>query len=1432
LRTNTRTFPNMFIFHPNVVRAALAAKLTLGFFLTSLLVTVNDFREQLSCWAPLLYTILVGPLSEFSYTGAIQRTVSGLLYGSLLGTACAAVVFFLARYYVWLRVICIFVIFIPISILRLSDQHALFSIFTAVALGLVLNAALVSQALESDTSTASNIGRSLAETTSSVQSLMRQFCISASVAYVVGVFIGVVVLPVPASAALRDRLERVLQELGKQASALASELFGLVAQAEGAWREIQRHSKKTSGEAASTEELQDSDGMLSATTTTMATSAQSPLSGLRGNGKRVEQCFSVDFTFLDEEDYAALHEEGALFLQEQVWELQSLVGFAYREWTFPEVTCDLSITAWARMILAVREIVSRLAGVECILSERRRRSGYSMGLALDQLFRQSLVDVMRMWAIISASCYQLSGMLADSHWRWYRWTAQRHLGKRSRHRAFSVLKTLLETKSLMRIRQSALASGLVGYEKYWQQMMMLYQQQQQHDHCNDRDAYKLDRNGSRCTALFAEDVSAAWFSAIMMHRILDAVLEAYHAAEAFAPPPETSALPLSGRLRSGADRVRTLLFNLVSEFFALPIQIGTDVLQLGLRLRVLRWNDIREMLRTHHWQVVFFWKFFLLSATTLSVVTSIPNKTALRSDWNIIWLYYSVIITARPTTESAVSIGLMRVSGTIIGAALGFLVMFRPVIGTNAYAVTALSVFVLYILFYLAHLNRHKWLQYASRVGVLTYTLVVMCQYQGVNYVAQWQYALSRCVMTCAGVLLAVLVVAALSPRMAVRESRQTLGQVFRAAAEAARSFHAVYVTRDTSTQLPARLDPAFLLEHYSNFSSLMRSPSLVTLLREHDAADETRQRRAARATTANAAAEAEATSTQALNSFSDRAASLLLQRITTDLMVARAAVRPAFGGNTQFTMWRSGLFSAPQYILRGIDSSWLLLLRLEVIEGVLERPPIYTNRYTGAAIRLFIQPLESEWRALFDALHALSEAIHAYLSAFSLWHDLGLERACRCGSCWRHDAEEVHVASTARADALSDRSLPASQQTTELDAKDVQYGGERLRRAIVDARGHEEWLDAHVADALLLFRKRRARLWSSLTKRRNRVRRVALSRSLNKQERQVVDFVGALFLAQEEAERMNFPGMVPEQDSDPAISKPADVASAIARLDSATGRMRAVELPPGEPSPSSTTARLEAGSQLPGRQLLEMEDTGTASKIQSLAESTRRSEAHTSGGYAPQQRDERQRHDSAVSPMEEIAPRYNSSATAVAAAAVAVADDDDDALDQTTGIVERVPRHVPGGEHEALPLYPSTHSEMKLRISSLAGSRAAATADAGLGVAAEHPTDTSPNAIEQAAQPVREKGGRRRHRRVHHRIPPDEEESIVRELSQLATYTEAHPLFASSIQKPIHTSHAIGLPIDDFVHFSSYLFALRETLNVFDFAARMIARQPAMSSP
>ncbi|KAK4530080.1 hypothetical protein CCYA_CCYA03G0937 [Cyanidiococcus yangmingshanensis] len=1382
----------MFGLRRDLVRAVLAAKLTLGFFLASLLVTVNAFREELSCWAPLLYTIMMGPLSEFSYVGALQRTAAALLYGSLLGTAFAAIVFFVARHLIWLRIICIFLVMAPISLLRLSNQHALLSIFTAVALGLVLNSSLELQAILSSSSSSSSL-----EVASSARSLMRQFCISASIAYLVGVFTAVVLFPLPASSALRDALERMLNEIGRRVSALASELFGLIDQAESAWRETQA-SRVSAGKAGDTTACDiDSEWGPSLTP-----SIRAPLSATERCAVGTEHAFSAEFTIIDDEDYAMLQDEGALFLQERLWELQALVVFAHREWTLPEVTQVVPIADWAQTVLAVREIISRVAGVESLLGRRRGRRGYrqadhDLGLALDQLFKHSLVDVMRLWAIIAASCHQLSRLLADSHPRWYRWIPcrKRHVSP-SQH-AQAILNRLLETKTVLRLRQGALASGLVGYERYWQHMLSLYQKVGREESPDLRGSCS-----SRTSALFAEDVSAAWFSAIMMHRIVDAVQDAYRAAQALLPNHQIASANGTHDPEGFCGRVRALLTNVTGEFFALPWEVAHDVKALCTQMRLPGWTECRTALRTHRWQVVFFFKFYLLCAMTLSVVTSIPEQTTLRSEWNIIWLYFSVVITARPTTESAISVGLMRVNGTIVGAVLGYLVMLRPLIATNAYAVSALSILIIYVFFYFALLDRHKWLQYAARVGVLTYTLVVMCQYEGLDYVAQWQYALSRCVTTCAGVLLAVLVVAALSPRMAVRESRQILSRVFSTAAEATGSFHAVYVTRDTSTQLATHITPEFLLEHYSSFSSLTRSPSLVSLLPTTASSDRIGSPREAGnddVTQATASAPADRRSRSSL--MIDRAATLLLQRITTDLLAARSAVLPTFGGTTQFTMWRSGLFSAPPYIWRGIDGLWLLLLRLEVIEGVLERPPIYTSRYTGAAVRLFILPLETEWQALFDALRTLSEAIHSYLSGFSLWHDLGVERILPQGLCRQHRPRSQDVALKAN-EAERQQSMSRSPALpAELGWERQSHGDASPKRAVTDSAGHLYWLDERVAEALLIFRKRRSRLWWCLTKRRDRVRRVALSRALSQRQRRVVDMMGALFLGQEEAERASM--------SDAIIEPESQTMNA----DALNGNTRASENEIATSTSHFDQQRLKDLDEVrsPERFASNADALGcTALSVpsaQPVPITIETPSNEVSGAAFTQER--------ALSSFAAAEPRSETARNGRALPAGSAA-----------GMVTVSPLAENG--NESIALFPVDAALV------LSGGNAASpplqrleqefvsapSSDVGVAMKYSESVVAKPSGKLESIRRQR----RQRQHRSRHRLPPEEEESIIRELTSLAEYSAGHRLFASSVQKPVHVSHSVGLPIDDFVHFSSYLFALRETLNSFDFAVRMIA--------
>ncbi|KAF6001971.1 hypothetical protein F1559_002444 [Cyanidiococcus yangmingshanensis] len=400
---------------------------------------------------------------------------------------------------------------------------------------------------------------------------------------------------------------------------------------------------------------------------------------------------------------------------------------------------------------------------------------------MHKLYRDALADVTRLWARLSSACNLLGLLVREKELRWFHWPEDfKHVRRLPQNQTVKEhLERIMNEDQMEEIWRNVTRSGLNGYQEYWRDLSFA-------KHVEDFNReIDMERLMNTSAVIPVESVRIAWFSTVILYRVLDSVYEVKQAIYQL----------LERRLSRHQHhswwhwawaRIRETTWNVfMAVTFATRAlyDFWSDILRNLFRYRS---GDYRRFWNNNRWQLMFLIKLYIIGTAAIIALISIPASTNLRQQWNPVLAYLAVVVSARPTTELAISVALTRVAGAFIGAAFGYLVLVKPELAVNAYFVDGVSTAIIYVLFYCNVIDTKKWLQYTAGIGIFVFSVVCFCEYSAPVDEAIWQAAVGAFVSTVIGAAVIILFTAALSPRMASRESRRVLLKGFRATVDGA----------------------------------------------------------------------------------------------------------------------------------------------------------------------------------------------------------------------------------------------------------------------------------------------------------------------------------------------------------------------------------------------------------------------------------------------------------------------------------------------------------------------------------------------------------------------------------------------------------------------------------------------------------------------
>ncbi|KAL0043113.1 hypothetical protein WJX79_009702 [Trebouxia sp. C0005] len=351
-------------------------------------------------------------------------------------------------------------------------------------------------------------------------------------------------------------------------------------------------------------------------------------------------------------------------------------------------------------------------------------------------------------------------------------------------------------------------------------------------------------------------------------------------------------------------------------------------------------------------------KYWTCNAIVLcgAVIVSDADKPNHLASWHPLFLVATVNVVFSEKVDATIAKSVQRVTGSVIGAVYAFLVMLRPVVATNPYAVATM---VCFSAFMCGLLVEHRF-RYGSFLALYTSAVVMLAQYNpapGSHGSVKFLYA------RIADIFMGTIITSLFTLVLPWYAREDALGKLGGAVAEGA--------------QLIQDLYQAFYQELQKPLASAQAGPNKTVKDSMHGqsgrGAHESPQSEAAAKRVAGTLAGVQA-------------------------QVAKEAV-----------VWRSGPLVMAPLVNSTLGAAQVMLERIAALEAMLQQAPIVSGRFTPAPYLYLAKPLHQDMSAAVAAASQLGRAINDVLCAQPSHHCL-LKPLQHLRSCI-HQAVETRVA-------------------------------------------------------------------------------------------------------------------------------------------------------------------------------------------------------------------------------------------------------------------------------------------------------------------------------------------------------------------------------------------------------------------------------------
>eukprot|EP00877_Chromochloris_zofingiensis_P010507 jgi/Chrzof1/570/Cz01g20240.t1 len=339
----------------------------------------------------------------------------------------------------------------------------------------------------------------------------------------------------------------------------------------------------------------------------------------------------------------------------------------------------------------------------------------------------------------------------------------------------------------------------------------------------------------------------------------------------------------------------------------------------------------------------------VILVATVATMSAEPHAQALAP----VFGYVVAALTMSERVEATVSKVVFWLAGTLIGGALGYVVMLKEPLATNAPALMA----IICTYAFMVGLLGQTQFRVAITLTLMTMGALVLCQYKGCCGAGTVDYFTARVLSVSLGAIFATIVCNAILPWYTTDWALERMAGAYKNAANLGLHMYDVFY------QEGFRANQEYKQQH--------RDPL------QPDSIQATQQpnQNCVDAQAGDAVVKAAIQLPEPLGAAA--VPPVTPQALQAQLAAPLVAVQMSLAKDSVF--WKRGILATPQVVHQVLYGMLSLLDRMAAMQMTLRGPSVM-GHFTGAIFETYLEPLHEEWRAIFATLQHMADAVALHL--------------------------------------------------------------------------------------------------------------------------------------------------------------------------------------------------------------------------------------------------------------------------------------------------------------------------------------------------------------------------------------------------------------------------------------------------------------------
>ncbi|KAK9864926.1 hypothetical protein WJX84_009578 [Apatococcus fuscideae] len=395
--------------------------------------------------------------------------------------------------------------------------------------------------------------------------------------------------------------------------------------------------------------------------------------------------------------------------------------------------------------------------------------------------------------------------------------------------------------------------------------------------------------------------------------------------------------------------------------FMIPKDVFQKVVPRTFGSWSMAWNTIRHN-RDFHFGV----KFYMATAGTMAVLLPLTVHYSYIRQQSQFYLFVAVPASLMERADATLTRGVLRLTMTAAAGALGYVVMLRPVVATNTYALSVIGSTVGFLIGVFCT----STFKYAGFLAILAFNSLVYNQYSPVpGSHGKTSYFVVRVVDYAIGIGIA-FVISSIAPWYLAGDALQRLGVSFEASTKIAASLMRAYCEE---------------VEQLGWEGKRQNSQGHLQVTQAEEAKESAEpakkqgkeQKKKKKAATVKPAA-----SKPNLGSIG----SLQSKDIATQIADPLGATFMQVG--KEAVLWKHGLMTLPDTVAISLSRVQVTLERVALLFMMVRAPAFVTGKFTCAPYAAMLRPMKPELDAMLGGLEQLGKAVARILHETSSLQD------------------------------------------------------------------------------------------------------------------------------------------------------------------------------------------------------------------------------------------------------------------------------------------------------------------------------------------------------------------------------------------------------------------------------------------------------------